>query len=46
MMKLCDELLPGQPSFENAAWVFPNESYQNALVWIEKARGSNTEAPI
>ncbi len=50
MMKLCVELSPGQPSYEDTyAWVFYQlKDYQNALVWIEKAisSGGNTSSTI
>ena len=50
MMKLCVELSPDQPSYEDTyAWIFYQmKDYQNALVWIEKAisSGGNTSPTI
>ena len=50
MMKLCVELSPGQPSYEDTyAWIFYQmKDYQNALLWIEKAisSGGNTSSTI
>ena len=50
MMKLCVELSPNQPSYEDTyAWIFYQlKDYTNALVWIEKAiaSGGSSSATI
>jgi len=50
MIKLCVELSPGQPSYEDTyAWVlYQMKDYLNALLWIEKAisSGGNTSSTI